>query len=688
MILDKNDPFLSKLPRNNQTVMVEYSQPNTHKEFHVGHMRNVALGDCLWRLYDFVGYKSIPVNYFGDEGTHVAKCLWLLKKNIDKFGLNIDDEKVVAPDKRGEFLGNMYTKANNLISLSYYTKLPYPGVITAKILTVNKHPSSDAPPNWNVVTLDIGNGTDNAVTVVCGGSDYNIGDIIAYTPVGVQYKKIIASKKDMKGVISNGVIMGAKELGIDLGPMKVIENNTSNKPGNNTEMKEYNNASKKKKKKSKKAKKAKKQTVKDQRIYIVNKDYPNCKLGTSIVELGRDGISDEAKDVISKYVDPNDDIVTKVKEFNDEVREILALLENEDKFIHDLWLKTRKWCIDEFHKIYDWLGAQFIHDFCESECSKQSKDMVYEYYNKGVFKESEGCIGIDLGKKLGFCMLLKSNGTGLYATKDLVLARKKFDKYKVDQSIYVVDASQKHHFEQVFGVLDAIGYEQAKKCYHLPYGMVCLPKTKDNPSGKMGSRYGNVVVFSILKKQLNDEIWDKYLNKLKNEQNWSDDELKIAQQYISVGTIKFGMLNHDNNKDIVFDIKKWTLNSGKTGPYLLYQYARIQSIERKLNMNELINIKPDFSLLNSNDEKEILYELSSFQRKIKWITNNKNPSSLCDYMFNIANAFSAWYFKDENNIQRTQDNVLKYTRLLFAKAVGETLKTGLNLLGLKVLDRM
>ena len=82
MILDKNNSYLSKLPNNDQTVMIEYSQPNTHKAFHVDHTRNVALGYCLWRLFEHIGYKAIPVNYFGDEGAHVAKCLWLLKKKI------------------------------------------------------------------------------------------------------------------------------------------------------------------------------------------------------------------------------------------------------------------------------------------------------------------------------------------------------------------------------------------------------------------------------------------------------------------------------------------------------------------------------------------------------------------------------------------------------------------------------
>ncbi|ETO19250.1 hypothetical protein RFI_17980, partial [Reticulomyxa filosa] len=223
-------------------------------------------------------------------------------------------------------------------------------------------------------------------------------------------------------------------------------------------------------------------------------------------------------------------------------------------------------------------------------CSEESRELVMEYYNKGILEKSQGAIGCRLDDGLGFCMLLKSDGSGLYATKDLVLARKKFDKYKIDNSIYVVDAAQSLHFKQVFAVLKKFGYAQADKCFHLPYGLVILP------SGKMGTRFGNVILFHELKKLLGDEVNDKFLNALRypskskedgqeSEEEveaeaeeeekkkkkcvevykWTEEELKETERAISVGSIRYGMLNHDTNKDIIFDLKKWTLSTGDTG---------------------------------------------------------------------------------------------------------------------------
>jgi len=138
-----------------------------------------------------------------------------------------------------------------------------------------------------------------------------------------------------------------------------------------------------------------------------------------------------------------------------ESKQVLKHLELEDnEYWKNLWLKTRQWCLNDFHQVYKWVNARFDHDFCESECSKLSRDLVDEYYKKGIFVESEGAKGIYLKEEnLGFCMLLKSDGSGLYATKDLVLARKKFDQFYIDRSIYVVDAAQTLHFKQVFATL-------------------------------------------------------------------------------------------------------------------------------------------------------------------------------------------------------------------------------------------
>merc|ERR1712129_451115 len=204
------------LPRNGTRVMVEYSQPNTHKAFHVGHMRNVALGDCEIRVLEHCGYEVIAANYFGDEGAHVAKCCWLLQKEIDAGIVDLDKvEQTIA--NKGEWLGEKYTQSVSKLTLSTYTRFPFEDVIVGKIMSKEKHPSNE---KWNVCKVKYAtDGNVKEATVVCGGTHYEIGNAIAYVPVGGMYKGKIAIAKDMKGVMSEGVIMGASEMGVKLPPL-------------------------------------------------------------------------------------------------------------------------------------------------------------------------------------------------------------------------------------------------------------------------------------------------------------------------------------------------------------------------------------------------------------------------------------------------------------------------------------
>jgi len=478
------------------------------------------------------------------------------------------------------------------------------------------------------------------------------------------YKGKIAIAKDMKGVMSEGVIMGASELGVKLPPLpKQNEQKEEEKVEEET-----NKKSKKKKKKKKQKKKTK--IAKDQRIYLVDEFFPNAAIGDALTELGKR----------TKYANV-DNVVALWKQYVAEQKATLKKIEEGDVALVALWKRTCAWSLDEFRSIYKWLGARFDTEFFESDCSESSRRLVDEYYAKNIFVKSDGAIGCDLSaEKLGFCMLLKSNGSGLYATKDLSLAQQKFDKFSIDRSIYVVDSAQEHHFRQVFATLNKMGYAQAKKCFHLSYAFVRLPE------GKMGSRTGNVILFSELRKLLSDEIAQQYLSNTE----WEKEELAEAERAISVGTIRYGMLNHDNNKEIVFDLKKWTLSSGNTGVYLMYQYARIASIGQKICYPDNVELaKLDFSVLETSDfAMHLLFELTQFQQKIANICEETSPSQLCDYLYQICNLFSKWYSVKENSIKNCEDAHMKAVRLQFVEAVAKTIKTGMELLGITPLERM
>lgn len=599
-----NGDLLAKSAENGERVMIEYSQPNTHKAFHVGHMRNVALGDALVRLYSYGGYSVTAANYIGDEGAHIAKCLWAYRKSQP---LDVPEEN------RGEFLGGLYRKADEWLDFKLLTEYPYPGVLSAKVMSKAQHPEN---PKWSVVELETSQGAE---TVVCGGTDYSVGDMVAHAPVGIRFGGRLLEEKDMKGVTSRGMICGEKELGA---------------------------------------------TDDKSKILILPNDVG---VGAPLTEIGRQSGALEDATLVA------DEMEKRSREVSDTLKE----LEDKDSPIQDLWAETRKWSIDDFKAIYEWVDCRFDHYFYESEVGDEGKNITLKALEEGKLIRSEGTVGADLSAdKLGYLMLLKSDGTGLYATKDLALAEKKFSSFGIDRSIYVVDYSQSLHFKQVFKTLEILGYPQASKCFHLAYGLVTVPE------GKMSSRKGTVIYFSALKEKLTKHILENQLSKHQGE--WGDDEMKTAARAIAVGTIKYGMLNQDNLRNIVFDIEEWTSLTGNTGPYLMYAYARTSSILRKLGEPDLKMFKG--SRLTHADERAILTELGQFRKLVARAIEQNKPQVLCIYLYGLSRAFSRMF--ESCPVGKAGDEELKMTRLALVKATGKTLKQGLELIGITPLERM
>lgn len=648
-----------------EKVMIEYSQPNTHKAFHVGHIRNVVLGNFLINQYEIFGYDVVAANYFGDEGAHVAKCLWYLLyiylpkaqeayKNNIKYDINdpesiypfsdIDDIDTVPIERRSEWLGSLYAKAIEILSLDYYTSLPYEQLICACIKSIDKHPNPKVPSTWNIVTIDIGK--DKQIQVVCGGTGYTVGDKVVYLPVGKRLKKKLGTiiVKDIFGVDTNGILIPEEYLcTIDDDDDDGVDDDVTTKNNND-----------------------KKTNSSLEYMYVSHnktiKQLPkDSKVGECIVEFGKQETFKENTSIMEYY--------TKLRKQADDV---LHKLEIEDPFMTKLWHKTSQWSLDAFHDIYEWIGARFDHDFKESQVSKPSMELVKTWYKEGKLDMCDGAIVANLQEyNLGRCVQLKSNGSGLYATKDLSLATLKFDKYNIDKSIYVVDVAQSLHFKQVFKIQELCGYkEKASKCLHIAYALVTLP------SGKMSSRKGNILLFSDMKRMIENMILSKYpLN------NTIDN---VTLKRIAVASINYGMLNHDCLKDIVFEMDKWTNNTGNTGPYILYAYSRIQSIlsisdidntkkfnlSKKLNEQD-INYKPyinietntiDFTKfiksidgqkflsladfdrdLSTTNERLLLFQFHRFWCVLLKAKQTNNSSIICEYLFQIAQLFSTWY---------------------------------------------
>lgn len=596
--------FLAQRPAQDAKVMVEYSQPNTHKAFHVGHLRNASLGDSVARLLAWTGHEVVPVNYIGDEGTHVAKCLWHLRTQF---------HGETPTEHRGEFLGEQYSKATELLSLDTLTRASLPGVRAARVLAVEAHPEN---PKWLVASVEL---DGDARTVVAGAAGFAAGDLVPYASPGMRVAGKEVGEVDKKGVRSSGMLLSEAELGIS----------------------------------------------KDNAVIAVLP--PGASVGDEVAEVYR------RENALPADVS----VLDEFRRRNQEVSKVLQAIESGSGEIWEQWNETKDWSMEEFRRIYAWIDSRFDHYFFESELGEESKALVREHMADGVFIESEGAVGADLSDHgLGFCVLIKSDGTALYATRDLALARRKFDEFGVDRSLYVVDDAQTLHFQQVFKCLELMGYEQASKCQHLGYAQVVLP------DGKMSSRKGNVILFSQLEERLLSKIKEEFLDKYIGD--WPAEEIAQAAHRIALATMRYGMLNQVNSSKIVFDLDEWTARSGNTGPYLMYAYARTRSILRQVG--EVDEGLVDWSLLDHELESELIGYLADYPRNVERAAELLTPQIVCSYAYELSKKFSRWY--KECSVLHAESDALRATRLQLVDATGLVVQHALGLLGIPTIERM
>ena len=308
-----------------------------------------------------------------------------------------------------------------------------------------------------------------------------------------------------------------------------------------------------------------------------------------------------------------------------------------------------------------------------------SVKLVNKLYKAGKLELSDSAIGMNLGEPLGFCLLLKSDGNGLYATKDLYLAKKKFEDYKPEKNIYIVDQRQETHFQQIFKVMTHIGLkEEAKKSIHLKYNFVELK------TGPMSSRAGNIVPIMSLIEKMTDYIVDNFLNKYKGE--WTEEKIKNTARLIAEGAIKYGMNQQDLNKKIVFDMKEWLKLDGRSGPYIQYAYARACSLLKKLNTQEEQESDINISTLSSSEEWQLIIHLSWFSLIMENSAWQMKTSPICYYLFELAQKFSRFY---QNCPIGTLDNEeQKNFRLFLVQVTRNVLKEGLACLSISAPEQM
>jgi arginyl-tRNA synthetase len=359
----------------------------------------------------------------------------------------------------------------------------------------------------------------------------------------------------------------------------------------------------------------------------------------------------------------------------EEALEMLRKWEEGDKKIVSLWKKMNSWALKGMTETYEKIGLTYDKEYYESQLYQQGKTIVLDGVRRGLFKKDEdGSVYADL-EELGKKVLLRADGTAIYITQDIYLAKLKFEQHNPEKSIYVVGNEQDYHFRALFRILEILGFEHAKDCYHLSYGMVNLPE------GKMKSREGVVVDADNIIEEVIDiareEVGKRYSGLEKGK-------VERRAKEIGMAGLRFYLLKTDPKRDITYNPKESISFDGDTGPYVQYSYARIKSILRK-NKESKKSEKVNYELLKKEEEIELIKKISSFKEVVLKAGEEYKPNLLCDYLLDLCHKFNRFY--DRCPILKSEDNVMK-ARMELIKAIAQILKDGLKLLGIKVLEKM
>ncbi|MCC6499288.1 MAG: arginine--tRNA ligase [Anaerolineales bacterium] len=399
----------------------------------------------------------------------------------------------------------------------------------------------------------------------------------------------------------------------------------------------------------------------------------------------------EANVLLEKKENETPEQTAQREAYDAERREMYRKYDAGDPEVRELWRVTREWALDELREVLRMLDVKIDVWFFESEVDEPSKAIVEELIAKGVADDERpqgGAVIVKIDEKLGLTkekyrtnVILRSDGTTLYLTKDLALAKEKFEKYHVDRSIYVVDVRQSLHMQQAFAILKLWGFPQAEKCYHLGYGFVTLPE------GAMSSRRGRVVLF----KDVYDEAIKRALS-VESERSGNVPEaerVKIAEQ-IGLGALVYSMLAVDNNKDIVFDVNEALSFDGRTAPYIQNAHVRANSILKKAGIQvDTYTSKQGNNLFDYELEKheiELIEQVSQFPAKVQQAANEYRPLVMAQYAYDLANAFHSFYHAVP--VLQSEDENIKSARLQLVMAAKQVIANALRLLDIQAPDVM
>ena len=350
----------------------------------------------------------------------------------------------------------------------------------------------------------------------------------------------------------------------------------------------------------------------------------------------------------------------------DEAREWFVKIEQKDAEALDIYKKIIKVSIEEAKRICDILDITFDSWIGEAYYNDKLQPVIDELDNKGLLEVSQGAKIVDLEKhNLGVCMIQKSDGASLYATRDLATALDRYEKYRFDLGLYVTSVQQKLHFERWFKVLDLMGKDYAKNLKHITYGTYSLP------TGKIGSRFGK----QALVRDMIDIAVDK-AKEIVSTRGTKVENIEELSQEIGIGAVKFGVLKTERIKDCVFDLEASLNFDGETSPYLQYTHARCCSIIEKANG---LQGEENLADIDSTEAFELIKHINDFDRTIVQSAEDYEPCYISRYLINLSSLFNKFY----NGNRIIDGDKVSFARLKIVELVKDKLATGLSLLGIK-----
>ncbi len=358
---------------------------------------------------------------------------------------------------------------------------------------------------------------------------------------------------------------------------------------------------------------------------------------------------------------------------NDEARGWFVKMQNGDSEALKLWKWFYDLSIKEFERVYNMLGVKFDAYTGESFYNDKMDAVVEELKNKELLKKSNGAMIVELDDlDMPPCLIIRSDGGTLYATRDIAAAIYRKKTYDFDKCLYVTAIDQNLHFAQLFAVIKKMGYDWADNMEHVPFGLVSLE------SGKLSTRHGNVVLMEELLKEAIDET-----KRIIDEKNPElPDKENVAKQ-VGIGAVIFNDLYNGRIKDVVFSWKRMLNFDGETGPYVQYTNARACSIIKKAG--EIDFSKADYSFVSDEAAFETCKVLNDFGKKLIDAANKNEPSILSRYLVELSQAFNKFY---HDNPILVDDISAKAARVEIVKAVNNVLTKGLNIIGVSAPERM